>query len=310
MQSLFEISKLKGMLPFLARTKRAIAPIMCAAVMALNPISVDAANTAEENQAGAIQVAAALKAEFPPHYDIQVTYQDGNVWLYGELMSQVEVNHAVAMVKKLNGVQNVHNGLSVKEYPVELEFPLTVRESAIPKPGAPVAPSPQITRPIRQVSANGRNAQPIQHAYPSRGTLENSRVVAIHNSNVSPGNRALPAAYIQNGQVVPVNYQEYLSQSPAMGHQAIPGQYNQPNLPNHAWPSYAAYPNYAQVTYPKQYSRKAWPYIGPYYPYPKVPLEWRKVTMEFHDGWWWLDFDDGSNKGPFSPLFREYKNYR
>jgi hypothetical protein len=68
--------------------------------------------------------------------------------------------------------------------------------------------------------------------------------------------------------------------------------YEQPNMPGYAWPSYAAYPNYGAVTYPRQYSPTAWPYIGPFYPYPQVPLGWRKVTLEWDDGWWWLDFTD------------------
>jgi hypothetical protein len=73
---------------------------------------------------------------------------------------------------------------------------------------------------------------------------------------------------------------------------AAPAYYDQPHMPNYAWPSYAAYPNYAGLTYPKQYSPTAWPYIGPFYPYPQVPLGWRKVTLEWDDGWWFLDFDD------------------
>jgi len=32
--------------------------------------------------------------------------------------------------------------------------------------------------------------------------------------------------------------------------------------------------------------------------------------MEWHDGYWWLDFNDGSQKGPFSPLFRQPSSYR
>jgi hypothetical protein len=71
-----------------------------------------------------------------------------------------------------------------------------------------------------------------------------------------------------------------------------PARYDQPNMPCHAWPSYASYPNYAGVTYPRQYSPTAWPYIGPFYPYPQVPLGWRKVTLEWDDGWWMLDFKD------------------
>ncbi len=67
-------------------------------------------------------------------------------------------------------------------------------------------------------------------------------------------------------------------------------RYDQPNMPGYAWPSYAAHPNYGAVTYPKQYSPSAWPYIGPFYPYPQVPLGWRKVALEWDDGLWYLDF--------------------
>ncbi len=78
---------------------------------------------------------------------------------------------------------------------------------------------------------------------------------------------------------------------PGGGHAAVPARYDHPNLPGYAWPSYAAYPNYAAVTYPKQYSPTAWPYIGPFYPYPQVPLGWRKVTLQWKDGWWQLNFN-------------------
>jgi hypothetical protein len=69
-------------------------------------------------------------------------------------------------------------------------------------------------------------------------------------------------------------------------------RYDQAAMPGYAWPSYAAHPNYAALTYPKQYSPTAWPYIGPFYPYPQVPLGWRKVSLEWDDGWWFLDFQD------------------
>ena len=66
--------------------------------------------------------------------------------------------------------------------------------------------------------------------------------------------------------------------------------YDNPQMPGYAWPSYASYPNYAALSYPQQYSPTAWPYIGPFYPYPQVPLAWRKVSLEWDDGWWFLDF--------------------
>ena len=72
--------------------------------------------------------------------------------------------------------------------------------------------------------------------------------------------------------------------------------YNMPNMPNHAWPSYAAYPNYSQVAYPEQYSASAWPYIGPFYPYPQIPMGWRQAQLEWDDGHWSLNFRPRTDK--------------
>ena len=95
----------------------------------------------------------------------------------------------------------------------------------------------------------------------------------------------------------PVQYAQPMQGQPqpmmgAGGVGVAPARYDHPQLPGYAWPSYAAHPNYGAVTYPRQYSAQAWPYIGPFYPYPQVPLGWRKVTLEWDDGWWQLDFKD------------------
>ncbi|MCL6502441.1 MAG: BON domain-containing protein [Pirellulales bacterium] len=95
-----------------------------------------------------------------------------------------------------------------------------------------------------------------------------------------------PSEYDEGGMGQPMPMYSHASHTGA-----APMTYDQPHLPNYAWPSYAAYPNYAGVTYPRQYSPTCWPYIGPFYPYPQVPLGWRKVTLEWDDGWWFLDFD-------------------
>jgi hypothetical protein len=60
-----------------------------------------------------------------------------------------------------------------------------------------------------------------------------------------------------------------------------------PRLPPYAWPTYAPYNNYARVAYPQSYPYNAFPYIGPFYPFPKVPLGWRKVQLEWEDGHWY-----------------------
>jgi hypothetical protein len=60
-----------------------------------------------------------------------------------------------------------------------------------------------------------------------------------------------------------------------------------PPLPPYAWPTFAPYNNYSRVGYPTQYPYEAWPFIGPMYPFPKVPLGWRAVTLRWQDGYWW-----------------------
>ena len=73
------------------------------------------------------------------------------------------------------------------------------------------------------------------------------------------------------------------------------GFMSHPNLPAHAWPAYAQYPNSAAVTYPTQYSASAFPYIGPFYPYPQVPMGWREVRLRWDDGFWQLNFNKDPN---------------
>ena len=67
-----------------------------------------------------------------------------------------------------------------------------------------------------------------------------------------------------------------------------PYDLNAPKMPGYAWPTYAPYNNFSRVGYPTNYPYNAWPYIGPFYPFPKVPLGWRSVTLEWQDGHWWM----------------------
>lgn len=62
---------------------------------------------------------------------------------------------------------------------------------------------------------------------------------------------------------------------------------NPPRMPPYAWPTYAPYNNYSRVAYPQQYPYNSWPFIGPCYPFPQVPLGWRKVSLTWEDGYWW-----------------------
>lgn len=75
-----------------------------------------------------------------------------------------------------------------------------------------------------------------------------------------------------------------IAQGPVGG----PSDLNPPTMPPYAWPTYAPYNNYSRVAYPTAYPYQAWPFIGPVYPFPKVPLGWRSVKLEWQDGHWWL----------------------
>ena len=62
---------------------------------------------------------------------------------------------------------------------------------------------------------------------------------------------------------------------------------NPPTMPPYAWPTYAPYNNYSRCAYPNEYPYAAFPYIGPMYPFPKVPLGYRAIKLEWEDGHWW-----------------------
>jgi hypothetical protein len=142
-------------------------------------------------------------------------------------------------------------------------------------------------RNTTDMTAAGVNqAQALPSYYSARGATP---VANLQTVPTPAAPATLPAAGVATG--VPGAPLPMYAPGTAVGG-AAPVRYDRPSMPGYAWPSYAAYPNYAAVTYPKQYSPTAWPYIGPFYPYPQVPLGWRKASLEWDDGWWWLDFKD------------------
>ena len=145
--------------------------------------------------------------------------------------------------------------------------------------------------PISRPAANPSTGAPaVQQASRPNVLLAPLAVPAAMVQRLSQ--RPIPVAYMQGaamqGDAMPGAPMPMYTHPVASG--VAPARYDQPHMPNHAWPSYTAYPNYAGLTYPRQYSPTAWPFIGPFYPYPQVPLGWRKVTLEWDDGWWMLDF--------------------
>ncbi len=305
----------------------ALVPLILAAFLAVAPTAVHA-NT---NQAAAERIATSLAERFPG-YDIHVAYQNGKVRLVGKVGTAENMNEAVEHVKRTPGVRvtDIDNGLQIDG---SLQTaPSAVATAPIPTPEAkrsiftpqqrsianvqvPMPKQDQQKMVVVQASAQ-QTAQPVPPprlqsapiAVPQEQATPNGYYAQHHVQPPMQMPQQMPQQYVPEQYAMPPQQMAYPQE--AYGPQGpMPGQYNHPNLPEYAWPSYACYPNYAEVSYPKQYSPKAWPYIGPFYPYPQTPLGWRKVTLEHSRGWWWLDFDNGEPSGPFSPLFREPIRY-
>jgi hypothetical protein len=210
------------------------------------------------------------------NYRVGVKYEDGVAWLMGSVTSAEQSATAEKLAREVEGISHVVNKLEV----VEAEAPAITKQEETLKlaslhEGEPASLEPAPLPP---------NPQPMPSAKaPSRGMPLAMRPA---------GN--MPQGMPQHGGVQPAQYGAAYAGGGMPQGQSTAGargvSYDQANMPNYAWPSYAAHPNYAAVSYPQQYSPAAWPYIGPFYPYPQVPLGWRKVTLEWDDGWWFLDF--------------------
>lgn len=221
-------------------------------------------------------------------YSIGVKYNEGTAWLNGQVTDKKQMATAIALAKRQAGVKKVVNNLKIGA-PQPTQSPVQPASAS-----SPITAQPGMPRiPMQAGMPGGRPGMPgvpMQAAMMAGGRpgMPGGPMQAAAMSGGGPGMPG-PAAYGQGGYgqgAMPIPSYVQGAGGAAQAH------YDQPQLPNYAWPSYAASPNYAALTYPQQYSATAWPYIGPFYPYPQVPLGWRKVSLEWDDGWWHLDFRD------------------
>jgi hypothetical protein len=218
-------------------------------------------------------------------YSLGVKCKDGTALLKGTVTDQQQLQTALDLARATPGVNRVINQM-------------TAANGAAPQQARPAA---TIQQPRRMATATRTNLEEPSYSGPEFNMSSSSAAVPQQSVVAEPQHPAragVPLAIARRHG--PMRRGAPGPAGPMMGGaMGAPGpmasgvaqaRFDQPNMPNYAWPSYAAHPNYAAVTYPKQYSPTAWPYIGPFYPYPQVPLGWRKVTLEWDDGWWQLDF--------------------
>jgi osmotically-inducible protein OsmY len=210
-------------------------------------------------------------------FGVDVRSQNGVLELTGRASSAAQRDTILRIAESVPGVAGVREAIAIPSQ----------------TPGLPALPTPPVLQDFGGESASLAPVavDPVNHP------LRNGTPAVVASAPLGvPSSMAqyrmqggaqtaaqVGTGYPTAGQPVPM--------APYGGGGAGP-RYDTPNLPNYAWPGYAAYPNYAAVTYPQQYSPTAWPFIGPFYPYPQVPLGWRKVSLEWDDGWWFLDFTD------------------
>jgi BON domain len=202
------------------------------------------------NQELANQIASTLQASrIAGGADISVSTQNGVVELTGRVRSTEQGSRIIEAVLSLPGVKEVSSQMKVV---TDLE--LTQVSDTIPNRLPFGAPTPDLggmlpTNPLLGGPLGGLPATPVSNGHSG----------------------AIPS---DPQSLVPPAYSTIDQGGPAM--------------PPYAWPTYAPYPNLSRVAYPQAYPYNAFPYIGPYYPFPKVPLGWRSVTLEWEDGHWYF----------------------
>ncbi len=196
-------------------------------------------------------------------FELDVSTVNGDVWLRGKVGEQGHKDLILDAARRIPGVLRVVDDITViasnQIQPASTYDPRASQPAPIP------VPSPE---PVPQVSSMPMAGRPVQ---------------MTPQAFAPSGLASMQMGGVPGGQPVAM-------QGAGAAYGAGAPRYDQPNMPSYAWPSYAAHPNYGAVTYPQQYSPSAWPYIGPFYPYPQVPLGWRKVALEWDDGLWYLDF--------------------
>lgn len=295
---------------------------IAAVLTAASSIATSAAAGTAEDTAMAQRIATYLKNSGQlQNYRLGVKYQDGTVELLGDVTDPGQEQIAVGLTERMAGVRQVISRLEVAnpspeaagdepsiDYAQSLQLASAEMKQRQPSRPQPMMRNQQLSR--RNQARPNRQPLPAQRIATTAAPAGNSRPQRTAMVQMPPRpqvttdmiQRQAPVQYVaRNTGPRPANYAAAMPAGAGMA--AVPAayvpggspqtvSYDQGSMPGYAWPTYAAYPNYAALTYPRQYSPTAWPYIGPFYPYPQVPLGWRKVSLEWDDGWWFLDFND------------------
>ena len=224
-------------------------------------------------------------------FNVDMRVEQGTVWFKGHVANRAQEMTILQTAQKAG-----HLGVVKVVDDIKTQGASPYRAASYPTASQQPQqqPLPSYTMP-----SHGQQASPYQQqASPYQKASSQEFIGGFDGGYISDGGYIADGGYMSGGGYLsggdPLPFASAGSSPSAapIGYSQSAGPTEAPNLPGYAWPGYAASPNYGAVAYPRQHSASAWPYIGPFYPYPQVPLGWRKVSLEWDDGWWMLDFHD------------------
>jgi hypothetical protein len=239
------------------------------------PPAAARAKKVSANQELAERVAKTLRDARLNKYEIDIDVRSGIVTLVGSVVKPEQKAAAEKAVSAVPGVTRVVNRLEVSEKYTKSD----VRQAEATMPRSPIGSSQYISRtngqrdPSAGLGPNIEGAEPTLQTVPPRVVYNNPPQQQLQSVPQSaPQQYCPPGMGGQNGY-------------PAGG---MPNGYPAGGMPNGAYQGYG--------TQGPQQAASAYPYIGPYYPYPQIPLGWRKASLEWDDGYWNLNFRSRTDK--------------
>jgi hypothetical protein len=234
--------------------------------LALEPAADLATTAATTNQRVADAIAERLQRSGQLRgYRVDIRFSAGVAELHGQVADAAQRVEVLRIASSVAGVDKVCDLLETAaggvvpaaQAPIMEQGPVT--ERLLPQMVMPQTPQmPSAGGEQGPFSPAGRSHQPL-----IGGSIEGAVGAPQEPVSIMPG------------------------VDPGMGGPGMGGLGMQPPLPPYAWPTYAPYNNYSRVAYPTLYNHDAFPFIGPVYPFPKIPLGWRAVTLQWMDGYWW-----------------------
>ncbi|OJW19805.1 MAG: hypothetical protein BGO49_13875 [Planctomycetales bacterium 71-10] len=245
----------------LKRISTVLGLLAATAPAAMGQASINPNQQVADSVAGALRTSKALAST-----RIEIEAQGGTVTLSGVATSPEIKGEAIERARRVAGVTGVVDNITVGDQSVR-----------------PAQYVPQ------QVAMGGHFGH---GGVVGGGPIGGGAPIGLNDGQVVSGPVAGPAGgFINDGGPLP--------EGPAGGTGGGAGA--SMAQPDYAWPSYAPPGNFSAVGYPTAYPWQAWPNIGPFYPYPEVPLDWRAVTLRWDDGIWWLDFKKHYTRPFFTP---------